>query len=60
MNPVACPPCGKRNRVPQAAAGTPACAVCHAPLPWIVDTGHADFDRAADAVDQRVRAHEHV
>lgn len=34
---VVCPSCGKRNRVPVAAAGKPQCASCKTPLPWIVD-----------------------
>ena len=32
---VACPSCGKKNRVPAAAGGTPVCASCKAPLPWL-------------------------
>ncbi|HXO50027.1 MAG TPA: thiol reductase thioredoxin, partial [Mycobacterium sp.] len=32
---VKCPSCGKRNRVPAAAAGKPRCANCHQWLPWI-------------------------
>jgi thioredoxin 2 len=46
---VTCPSCSKRNRVPAAAAGTPRCAACHAPLPWLVATGDADFDDAIAA-----------
>jgi thioredoxin 2 len=41
---VTCPNCGKRNRVPAVAAGTPRCAVCSTPLPWLVRTGEDDFD----------------
>jgi thioredoxin 2 len=41
---VACPNCGKRNRVPKAATGAPRCATCHAPLPFVVDAGDGDFD----------------
>jgi thioredoxin 2 len=41
---VSCPNCGKRNRVPAVAAGTPRCAVCATPLPWLVRTGEDDFD----------------
>jgi thioredoxin 2 len=40
---VTCPQCGKKNRVPAAAAGTPRCANCGAALPWIVDAGDDDF-----------------
>ena len=32
-----CPSCGRRNRVPAVAAGTPRCGSCHEPLPWITD-----------------------
>ncbi len=38
-----CPSCGKKNRVPAAADGTPRCGNCHKPLPWIVDAGDATF-----------------
>jgi thioredoxin 2 len=44
-----CPSCGRRNRVPAAAAGTPRCGNCHEPLPWIVDAGDATF---AEVVEQ--------
>jgi thioredoxin 2 len=40
---VACAGCGRRNRVPATAAGTPHCAQCHTVLPWVVDAGDADF-----------------
>ncbi len=46
---VECPSCGKRNRVPHAAAGRPTCAACHENLPWLVDVGD---DRFADAVER--------
>jgi thioredoxin 2 len=45
---VTCAGCGKKNRVPAAATGTPHCAQCHAPLPWLADAGDDDF---ADIVD---------
>ena len=45
---VGCPSCGKRNRVPPAATGTPRCAQCHAPLPWIADAGDGDFADVAE------------
>jgi len=41
---VACPSCGKKNRVPNAAKGIPRCASCHEELPWIVDASDSDFD----------------
>ena len=46
-NPViACPGCGKKNRVPISAAGIPRCASCKAFLPWVVPAGDVDFDAA--------------
>ncbi|HEY9482016.1 MAG TPA: thioredoxin [Micromonosporaceae bacterium] len=47
-NIIACPHCGKRNRVPAAAAGVPRCGNCHNPLPWITA---ADDESFADVVD---------
>jgi thioredoxin 2 len=41
---IACGHCGKRNRVPDVASGTPRCAACHEPLPWLVDAVGASFD----------------
>ena len=46
---VACPACGTRNRVPVQAAGHPACASCHAPLPWLVDATDATFRSSLDS-----------
>ncbi|MGD9525231.1 thioredoxin [Pseudonocardia sp.] len=46
---VACPACGRRNRVPRAAAGTPRCGSCSAPLPWVVAADDADFAEIAGA-----------
>ena len=46
---VVCPNCRKKNRVPVAAKGTPRCAECKRPLPWVVDAGDANFAAAADA-----------
>jgi thioredoxin 2 len=43
-----CPHCGRRNRVPAAAAGTPRCGHCHEPLPWIVDAGDDSFAEVAE------------
>jgi thioredoxin 2 len=43
-----CPACGRRNRVPAAAAGTTRCGSCHEPLPWIVDAGDDSFAAAAE------------
>jgi thioredoxin 2 len=50
MAPITpCPACGKKNRVPAVATGTPTCGVCGAPLPWLVDATTATFDGATDA-----------
>jgi thioredoxin 2 len=49
MKVVRCERCGRKNRVPPVAKGTPRCANCHAPLPWIVDAGDDDFTDIADA-----------
>jgi thioredoxin 2 len=46
---VACPACGKKNRVPAAANGVPRCANCHAAVPWLTRAGDADFDEVAGA-----------
>jgi thioredoxin 2 len=44
---VACPNCGKKNRVPAAASGTPRCANCHRALPWVVDARDDTFEAVA-------------
>jgi thioredoxin 2 len=46
---TACPSCGKRNRVPDAATGTPACAACATKLPWLVQVGATGFGEAVEA-----------
>ena len=45
---IRCPNCGRRNRVPSAAAGTPRCGKCHEPLPWIVDATDDSFAEIAE------------
>jgi thioredoxin 2 len=40
---VQCGVCGKKNRVPAAATGTPRCGNCRAPLPWLAEAGEKDF-----------------
>ncbi|GAA4547392.1 thioredoxin [Pseudonocardia xishanensis] len=45
---VTCPGCGRRNRVPVAAHGTPRCGSCHAPLPWLVSATDDDFTEVAE------------
>jgi thioredoxin 2 len=49
MNIVRCENCGRKNRVPAAASGTPRCANCHKPLPWITEAGDDNF---AEVVEQ--------
>ena len=34
---VACPNCGRKNRVLASTSGVPRCSVCHTLLPWIVE-----------------------
>jgi thioredoxin 2 len=46
---VRCPNCGKLNRVRPTREGVPRCAVCHEPLPWIVDASEQSFDAEIDA-----------
>ena len=43
-----CQHCGRRNRAPAAASGTPRCGHCHQPLPWIVDAGDESFAEVAE------------
>ncbi len=45
---VACANCGRTNRVPAAAEGSPRCGNCRAPLPWIAEAGDADFREVAE------------
>jgi thioredoxin 2 len=40
---VVCDNCGKKNRVPAAAEGTPQCGSCHQPLAWIAEAKDDDF-----------------
>ncbi len=47
MNPVTCPGCGTRNRVPVVADGVPRCAKCRTNLPWLVAATDSDFDAVA-------------
>ncbi len=46
---IACPNCGKKNRMPAVAAGAPKCGNCHQPLPWIVDADASEFEGAIHA-----------
>jgi thioredoxin 2 len=43
--------CGRKNRVPAAAAGIPRCGQCKSPLPWIAE---ASDDNFADVVEKSV------
>lgn len=45
---VSCANCGRTNRVPAAAHGSPRCGNCRAPLPWITEAGDADFREIAE------------
>src|SRR5689334_8723892 len=40
---IGCPSCGARNRVGPIARGTPRCAKCKTPLPWVVDADESAF-----------------
>ena len=46
---VTCPNCGKRNRLPAAAAGVARCANCHTALPWLTTAGDGDFEEVVTA-----------
>jgi len=46
---IRCPNCDKRNRVRPTPSGTPRCAACHQPLPWLVDATPASFDAELEA-----------
>ena len=45
---IVCPHCGRRNRVPAAAAGLPRCGNCHQSLPWIANASDDDFAEVAE------------
>jgi thioredoxin 2 len=45
---IRCPHCGRRNRVPAVATGTPRCGNCHRALPWIVNAGDDNFASIAE------------
>jgi thioredoxin 2 len=46
---IRCPNCDKRNRVRPTAQGTPRCASCHQPLPWLVEATQTTFDTELQA-----------
>src|SRR3712207_6571755 len=45
---TSCTNCGRRNRVPAAASGTPRCGECRTALPWVADAGDEDFAAVAE------------
>lgn len=45
---IGCPNCGKKNRVPAAASGVPHCGNCGAALPWLTESGEADFSTVVE------------
>jgi thioredoxin 2 len=45
---VVCPTCGRKNRVPAAASGTPRCGNCHNPLPWLAEAGDETFAESVE------------
>jgi thioredoxin 2 len=46
---VACPNCGRKNRVRANTSGVPRCSVCHTLLPWIVEADPDTFERELHA-----------
>jgi thioredoxin 2 len=46
---VACPNCGRKNRVQPSTSGVPRCSVCHTLLPWIVEAGRDTFEQELHA-----------
>jgi thioredoxin 2 len=48
-NVVVCEACGRKNRIPVAATGTPRCGQCRAPLPWIAEADDASFSEVVEA-----------
>jgi thioredoxin 2 len=45
---IRCPNCGKMNRVPATAAGTPRCGNCHRPMPWVIDADDGSFSQVVE------------
>jgi thioredoxin 2 len=46
---ITCTNCGTRNRVTAVASGTPRCAKCKTPLPWVVDADGQTFEAETSA-----------
>jgi thioredoxin 2 len=45
---VHCPNCGKMNRVPPAAGGVPHCGNCGHTLPWLTESGEAEYSAVVE------------
>lgn len=45
---ITCEVCGKKNRVPAAAAGTPKCGSCGSPLPWLAEADDASYPEVVE------------
>ncbi len=45
---IQCSECGRKNRVPAAASGTPRCRSCGAALPWIADADYTTFAQVVE------------
>ena len=46
---IRCTNCGKLNRIGSSSSGVPSCAVCHHPLPWVIDADRETFDQELQA-----------
>jgi thioredoxin 2 len=46
---IACPSCLARNRVGPIRRGTPRCAKCKTPLPWVVEADDSAFTAETSA-----------
>lgn len=46
---IACPSCGAKNRVGPVPRGTPRCAKCKSPLPWLVTADEGSFAAETEA-----------
>lgn len=45
---VACTKCGQKTRIRSAAEGVPHCPKCGEALPWLTDSGRADFNSVVE------------
>jgi thioredoxin 2 len=45
---VACPNCGKKNRMRAVAPGAPHCGSCGKPLPWLADADENTFSAVVE------------